>query len=128
MRLASLAGEGGAAGAAFDAVAASFDETFDPWLSVAAQRAAVRAELVRAFPEGARLLEIGGGTGTDAAWMMAQGREVFLTDASPAMIVQASNKIGPGRCEAIAAEDLVIWPVAVCCSTAPIPTSRRSIA
>ncbi len=46
MEVASHAQEGGAAAAAFDAIAASFDETFDPWLSVAAQRTAVRAELM----------------------------------------------------------------------------------
>ena len=94
-----------AAGAAFDAIAESFDATFDPWLSVAAQRRSVRAELLAAFPEGARLLEIGGGTGTDAAWLEERGRRVFLTDASPAMVAAARRKIGP-RAEAIAAENL----------------------
>ena len=94
------------AGAAFDAVAGSFDAAFDPWLSVAAQRASVRAELLAAFPEGARLLELGGGTGTDAAWMIERGRDVFLTDASPAMVAQARRKIGTSRAEALAAEHL----------------------
>jgi len=94
------------AGAAFDALAASFDAAFDPWLSVAAQRAAVRAELMVAFPSGASLLEIGGGTGTDAAWLIERGRAVFLTDASPAMVAQAARKIGPRNAEAIAAEHL----------------------
>lgn len=93
------------AGAAFDAIAASFDAAFDPWRSVAAQRAAVRAELLAAFPHGARLVEIGGGTGTDAAWLIERGREVFMTDASPAMVIEARAKIGPSA-EAIAAEDL----------------------
>lgn len=93
------------AGAAFDAVAGSFDAAFDPWLSVAAQRASVREELLAAFPAGASLLEIGGGTGTDAAWLIERGRDVFLTDASPAMVEQARRKIGP-RAEAIAAEQL----------------------
>lgn len=93
------------AGAAFDAIAGGFDAAFDPWLSVAAQRASVRAELLAAFPPGARLLEIGGGTGTDAAWLVERGREVFLTDASPAMVTEARRKIGPNA-EALAAEDL----------------------
>jgi SAM-dependent methyltransferase len=94
------------AGAAFDAVADSFDALFDPWLSVAAQRAAVREDLLAAFPGGSNLLEIGGGTGTDAAWMIARGRNVLLTDASPAMVDAAARKIGAARTEAVAAENL----------------------
>ena len=94
------------AGAAFDAVADSFDALFDPWLSVAAQRAAVREELLSAFAPRSHVLEIGGGTGTDAAWMIAHGRDVLLTDASPAMVDAAARKIGAGRAETIAAENL----------------------
>ena len=93
-------------GAAFDAVADRFDALFDPWLSVAAQRAVVREELLRAFPHGSRLLELGGGTGTDAAWMIERGRNVLLTDASPAMVRAAARKIGDARAEVIAAEGL----------------------
>ena len=94
------------AGQAFDAIAERFDELFDPWLSVAAQRRAVRGELLAAFPRGASILEIGGGTGTDAAWLADQGRQVFLTDASPAMVDHASRKIGAANAQAIAAEEL----------------------
>jgi len=94
------------AGAAFDAVADAFDARFDPWLSVAAQRRAVRHELLANFPAGSRLLEIGGGTGTDAAWMVAHGRQVLLTDASPAMVRAASLKLGEGAAEVMAAEHL----------------------
>jgi SAM-dependent methyltransferase len=95
------------AGSAFDAVADSFDALFGPWLSVAAQRAAVREELLRAFPQGSNLLEIGGGTGSDAAWMIERGRNVLLTDASPAMVRAAARRIGGANTEVIAAEDLV---------------------
>ena len=94
------------AGAAFNAIAPRFDTRFEPWLSVAAQRRAVRAELLAAFPEGAHLLEIGGGTGLDAAWLAERGRSVHLTDASPAMIAEASRKLGPDRAEVLAAEQL----------------------
>ncbi len=75
-----------AAAAAFDAVAERFDERFSPWLSVAAQRGAVRSALAQAFPPGARLIEIGGGTGEDALWLVERGRQVLLTDASPLMV------------------------------------------
>jgi len=94
------------AGAAFDAIAPRFDARFEPWLSVAAQRRAVRAELLATFPEGAHLLEIGGGTGLDAAWLAARGRSVRLTDASPAMVAEASRKLGVDRVEMLAAEQL----------------------
>jgi len=81
------------AAAAFDAVAADFDRRFRPWLSVAKQRRAVRAELKAAFPPGARVLELGGGTGEDALWFAHHGRRVFLTDASPAMAAIAAAKL-----------------------------------
>jgi SAM-dependent methyltransferase len=98
-----------AAAAAFDAIAERFDERFTPWLSVAAQRRAVRRALAGAFPPGARLLEIGGGTGEDALWLLERGRQVLLTDASPLMVRIASAKFGarPGASVSVcAAEDL----------------------
>ncbi|HKG91054.1 MAG TPA: methyltransferase [Gemmatimonadaceae bacterium] len=79
---------------AFDAVAESFDRRFGEWRSVAAQRRAVRAVLLRAFPAGSRVLEVGGGTGEDARWLADHGREVLLTDASPAMVRVAAAKLG----------------------------------
>jgi ubiquinone/menaquinone biosynthesis C-methylase UbiE len=98
-----------AAARAFDAAADSFDERFGAWLSVAAQRRAVRASLEAAFPPGARVLEIGGGTGEDACWLAARNRHVLLTDASPRMVEIARMKLhsAPGsRAEVVAAEDL----------------------
>lgn len=80
---------------AFDAVAERYDERFGAWLSVAAQRRAVRAALLEAFPVGARVLEIGGGTGDDAAWLTAQERSVQLTDASPTMVRLAGERLLP---------------------------------
>ena len=78
---------------AFDAVAERFDTRYGGWKSVAAQRRLVRAALLRAFPPGAKLLEIGGGTGEDAGWLACQGREVLLTDVSPAMVRIAAEKL-----------------------------------
>jgi SAM-dependent methyltransferase len=85
----------GAAAHAFDSIAPGFDDRFGAWASVAAQRGAVRAELVRAFAPGARVIEIGGGTGEDAAWLTRQGRHVLLTDPSPTMVGIAVTKLGP---------------------------------
>lgn len=98
-----------AAAAAFDAIAERFDERFGPWLSVAAQRQSVRRALARAFPAGASLLEIGGGTGEDALWLLERGRQVLLTDASPLMVRIACAKFAgrPGAgARVCAAEDL----------------------
>jgi len=94
---------------AFDAIAEAFDDRFGSWLSVAAQRRAVRAELLAAFPKGARVLEIGGGTGEDASWLMRHGRDVLLTDPSPTMVRIAASKLAPLGAPApvaLAAEDL----------------------
>ena len=98
-----------AAALAFDAVADAFDTRFGPWASVAAQRRAVRAALLAAFPAGARVLEIGGGTGEDALFLARQGREVLLTDASPSMVRVAAAKLAGeprARAELAAAEEL----------------------
>ena len=81
------------AAAAFDAVAERFDARYGGWKSVAAQRRAVRSALLKAFAPGARILEIGGGTGEDAEWLAGQQREVLLTDVSPAMIRLATGKL-----------------------------------
>lgn len=77
---------------AFDSIAGEFDERFDPWLSIAAQRRAVRSALANAFAPGSRLIEIGGGTGGDACWLAEQGYDVLLTDPSPAMVRVACGK------------------------------------
>jgi hypothetical protein len=98
-----------AAALAFDAIAEQFDARFTPWRSVAAQRRAVRSALAGAFPPGARLIEIGGGTGDDAIWLAERGRNVLMTDASPAMVRVAQAKFaGRGRlaAEVAAAESL----------------------
>jgi ubiquinone/menaquinone biosynthesis C-methylase UbiE len=77
---------------AFDQIADGFDGRFQPWLSVSAQRRAIRQAMAEAFPQGSRLLEIGGGTGDDALWNADRGCDVLLTDASPAMVRVARGK------------------------------------
>ena len=96
----------GAAAAAFDGIAGEFDSRFARWRSVELQRTAVRQSLLSTFSRGARLIEIGGGTGEDALWLTRHGREVMMTDASPAMVEAASIKSGGSlRTAAFAAED-----------------------
>ena len=94
---------------AFDAVAGSFDDRFGTWLSVAAQRRAVRAVLADCFPVGSRLIEVGGGTGEDALWLMERGRDVLLTDPAPEMVRVARSKLGDctgGIAKVAAAEEI----------------------
>lgn len=94
---------------AFDGIADSFDDRFSQWRSVAAQRRAVRRELLDLFEPGTSLIEIGGGTGEDALFLADEGRRVLLTDISPRMVQRARAKFGgrPGlRAEVAAAESL----------------------
>ncbi|HEV8269271.1 MAG TPA: class I SAM-dependent methyltransferase, partial [Thermoanaerobaculia bacterium] len=78
---------------AFGAVAERFDERYGAWLTVAAQRRAVRRYLEDAFPAGSRLLELGGGTGEDAIHLASKGRHVLLTDGAFEMVEVAERKI-----------------------------------
>jgi SAM-dependent methyltransferase len=80
---------------AFDAVAPTFDSRFGAWASVAAQRRAVRAALLQQFPSGGRILEVGGGTGEDAAFLAERGFNVLLTDPSPTMVKLSTEKLAP---------------------------------
>jgi SAM-dependent methyltransferase len=90
---------------AFEAIAPEFDARFQAWRSVEAQRRAIRRELAAAFPHGSRLIEVGGGTGEDALWLARQGREVLMTDPSPAMVAAASAKCGRRVRAAVAAAE-----------------------
>ncbi len=78
---------------AFDRTADRFDQRFGDWRSVAAQRSAVRRYLLKAFPAGSRLLELGAGTGDDALFLLERGYHVTLTDGSPRMVDRASEKL-----------------------------------
>ncbi len=96
------------AAVAFDAIASTFDSRFGGWLSVSAQRRAVRDALLREFPKAGQILEVGGGTGEDASFLAERGYQVLLTDASPTMVDLARIKLGPqgARAEVAAAEEM----------------------
>ena len=104
----SMTPSSNSAALAFDAIAPQFDGRFGAWGSVAAQRRAVRAALLREFPAGGKILELGGGTGEDAAFLATQRFQVLLTDPSPAMVSLANKKIAPlgSSAEILAAEDM----------------------
>lgn len=93
---------------AFDAIAPQFDSRFGQWLSVAAQRRAVRSALLQVFPTGGHLLELGGGTGEDALFLAQLGFDVFFTDPSPRMVSLTKTKLAHfgAHAEIVAGEDL----------------------
>ena len=94
---------------AFNARADQFDGRYGTWLSVAAQRRAVQRYLVQTFARGSRLLELGGGTGEDALFLLERGYHVTLTDGSPRMIELASAKIQrAGRADRAEVRQLVL--------------------
>ncbi|HEX7614263.1 MAG TPA: class I SAM-dependent methyltransferase [Thermoanaerobaculia bacterium] len=103
---------------AFDALAGAFDERFGAWESVAAQRRAVRRALLAAFPEGASLIELGGGTGEDALFLARHGRRVLVTDGAPKMAARTNEKAraasleGRVSAERVSLEDLDTWAAA----------------
>jgi ubiquinone/menaquinone biosynthesis C-methylase UbiE len=78
-----------AAATAFDRVADSYDELFTRTAVGRAQRKQVWKELLAAFPEGSRILELNCGTGEDARFLANEGRSVVACDASAAMIAVA---------------------------------------
>ena len=93
---------------AFDAIAPIFDDRFGAWASVAAQRRAVRAALLQQFPPMGHVLEVGGGTGEDAVFLAERGFNVLLTDASPAMVHIARQKLSPlgSSAQVVAGEEM----------------------
>ncbi len=78
--------------APFDAVAATYDETFTHSLIGGAQRRATWRELDRAFRPGQRVLELNCGTGFDAVHLADRGIEVVACDVSPRMIEVARQR------------------------------------
>lgn len=83
--------------APFDSAAARYDETFTSSLIGQVQRAAVWRELEVAFQPGDRTLEIGCGTGVDAAFLAGRGVHVLACDSSSEMIAVASRRILEGK-------------------------------
>src|SRR5215470_9259263 len=76
----------------WDLYAAAYDATTAPPASYS-RRMSI-AILQKNFSPGQRLLEIGAGTGTEAAAMFAYGCDVVLTDNSGEMLRVARAKLG----------------------------------
>jgi len=74
------------AGAAFDEIAKRYDRDWTATQIGALQRAAVWRSLDRLFGPGDRVLDLGCGTGAEAAHLARRRVEVVTTDISPRMI------------------------------------------
>jgi ubiquinone/menaquinone biosynthesis C-methylase UbiE len=72
--------------AVFDRIAVRYDELWTTTAIGRAQRNLVWREMDALFQTGERILDIGCGTGEDAAHFVARGVTVYATDASPAMV------------------------------------------
>src|SRR5262249_47720119 len=88
------AGGGGMSATAFDVLAARYDELWTESPAGRAQRELVWRELDLRFHPGQRILDIGCGTGVDAAHFAARGVDVEALDASPAMVARAEARGG----------------------------------
>jgi ubiquinone/menaquinone biosynthesis C-methylase UbiE len=76
----------------FDRVAATYDALWTTTPIGLAQRHLVWREMDELFHPGERILDIGCGTGEDAAHFEARGVQVFATDASPSMVHMARDR------------------------------------
>lgn len=91
--------------ALFDRIAERYDEVWTNSPEGRAQRDQVWREVDGLFREGERILDIGCGTGEDAAHFAARGVDVYGIDASPAMIDVARRR-GGFRAEVCGAEEI----------------------
>ncbi len=98
--------------AAFDALAAGYDAGFTATALGSALRRLVWERAAMLFPPGARLLEIGCGTGEDAVHLARRGHTILATDAAARMVSAArakSERAGVAervRCECLPMESL----------------------
>jgi 2-polyprenyl-3-methyl-5-hydroxy-6-metoxy-1,4-benzoquinol methylase len=78
---------------AFDSVAADYDGPAGNNVVVQRMRSQMWQLLTLTFPPGARLLDLGCGTGIDAAYLAGCGYSVLATDWSPAMVSRTQARI-----------------------------------
>ena len=84
---------------AFDSVADAYDGPLGNNALVQAVRARTLAEVRRRVPPGAALLDLGCGTGLDAAALAQQGYRVTAIDWSPEMVRRTEDRAARGGLE-----------------------------
>ena len=93
--------------AAYEAWSASYDSDVNPTRDLDAI-CLQRAELAL---DGARVLELGAGTGKNTAWLAAQAAHVTALDLSPAMLELARARVQSGSVDFIEHDITAPWPV-----------------
>lgn len=78
---------------AFDRVAAAYDGPLGNNAIIQKMRAQVMQIIEHTFPRGARLLDLGCGTGIDAAYLTSRSYDVTGLDVSPAMVARANERL-----------------------------------
>jgi SAM-dependent methyltransferase len=77
---------------AFDSVADEYDGPAGNNALIQRMRAALWRSVEQSFPRGARLLDLGCGTGIDAAYFATRGYSVVAADWSPRMVARAGER------------------------------------
>ena len=85
----------------FDAVAARYDDDERENLAFAHMRARSTRALEETFPTHARLVEVGSGTGTEAARLATRGARLALVDVSTRLLERAEAKVRGARPDAL---------------------------
>jgi SAM-dependent methyltransferase len=93
--------------AGFDAVADRYDADEAGNRVLAHMRARAFRQLSAAFSPGARLIELGSGTGTEAARLVLRGCHVALADVSPRLLDRAATKVRVARADGLLGVHLV---------------------
>lgn len=99
----------------FDRLAADYDTAFSKRLPAVWLRQQVRERIKPHLPQRAHVLDVGCGTGDDAAWLAGEGYTVVASDVSGDMLAQARlrmrslpaatrERIAITRCDATGAE------------------------
>ncbi len=78
---------------AFDAVAPDYDGPTGNNELIQRLRLPLYREVTARFPPGSRLLDLGGGTGLDAAYLAKRGYEIVVVDWSPAMVERTRARV-----------------------------------
>lgn len=84
---------------AFDAVAPEYDGALGNNLLIQRMRERVIQKIVATFPRGARLLDLGCGTGIDAVDLAGRGYEIVAIDSSQGMIERTRARAASARLE-----------------------------
>jgi SAM-dependent methyltransferase len=79
---------------AYDSIAADYDGPVGNNVLAQAMRYRLWREVERQVPPGGRLLDLGCGTGLDAAHFADLGSQVVATDWSPQMVLRAGQRMG----------------------------------